>query len=313
MKPCYNDVIFKVVHLFGFFIYMTINILIAEDNDISRELMASILKTQGYSVVPATDGDSAIKAIESQNIDLALVDLNMAPMGGFEFVRYLVVNGIDLPVVIVTADDSSDILMKASNLGISRVLHKPVEPRRLIEIVQRILKQYGYTTQPLASGTHHTRFTPEQLMQRAVELAERNARTGKGGPFGAVVATESGEVLGEGTNGISSRVDPTAHAEIMAIRQAAEKLGRADLGDCILYCSSEPTMMGQALILSVGIKTVYYGLNHDEINRIRQREVSIRRQMEGSQQKEVRFIQLGHDHAMKVMQRWEALSIKVAD
>ena len=87
-----------------------ISILVAEDNEVSRELMCAILKTQGYCVVPATDGEDAIQKIKQQDIDLALVDLNMEPKGGFEFVKYLVINGISLPVVIVTADDSSDIL-----------------------------------------------------------------------------------------------------------------------------------------------------------------------------------------------------------
>lgn len=290
-----------------------ITILIAEDNDISRELMASILRMQGYEIVPAADGNEAIAAVEAGDIDLALVDLNMEPKGGFEFVKYLVSRGIAVPVIIITADDSSDVLTRASELGVTRLLQKPVEPDRLAGVVQRVLRQHGHNPSPLSVEVHQNVFTPEQLMQRAVELAERNARMQKGGPFGAVVASAEGQILGEGTNGITSRVDPTAHAEIMAVRQAAEKLGRADLSDCILYCSSEPTMMGQALIVSVGIKTVYFGLSHAEIDSLRVRDEKVRAEFSGEQKKETRYIQLGHDHAMTVLRRWEAMKDKLVD
>ncbi len=275
----------------------SVNILIAEDNEISRELMASILKTQGYGIIMASDGDEAIKALSGNDINLALVDLNMEPKGGFEFVKYLVLNSIKLPVIIITADDSSDILLRASELDVTRVLQKPVEPDRLLDVVRYSLKRYGHNVNVMASEVHQTHYNPEQLMQRAIEIAERNSRTGKGGPFGAVVANEKGEVLGEGANGITSRIDPTAHAEIMAIRKAAEKIGRSDLSDCILYCSSEPTMMGKSLIISVGIGKVYYGLNHSEINDAR----SVL--SKNKEHKTPEYIQLGHDAAITMFDR----------
>lgn len=290
-----------------------INILIAEDNLISRELMASILRTQGYQIIPVSDGGGAIDAVKNGSIDLALVDINMEPRGGFDFVRYLLVNGIDIPVVIITADESSDILSKASELGVTRVLQKPVEPERLAGIVQRVLRQYGYTTKPLAAQTYQTRFTHEQLLQRAVELADKNAASKKGGPFGAVVASSDGHILGEGTNGITSRIDPTAHAEIMAIRQSAEKLGKSDLSDCILYCSSEPTLMGKALIISVGIRDVYYGLSHAEIQALREKENTVRAELAGTEPPRTVYRQLGHDHALTVLRRWQEMPDKIAD
>lgn len=284
-----------------------ITILVAEDNEISCELMVTLLKAQGYSVVSASDGSEAIKIIKSHQIDLAFVDINMEPKGGFEFVRYLIVNSISLPVVIVTADDSSDILIRANELNVERVLQKPVSPDRLIQIAQRVLKRYGHNLNYIAVDKHKTRYTPDQLMQRAIDLAERNAKTRKGGPFGAVVSDLDGKILGEGTNGITSRFDPTAHAEIMAIRQAAEKLERSDLSDCILYCSSEPTMMGQALILSVGIKHVYYGLSHDDIKELRAQDEKVRDSFSGKTTSDVAYTQIHHVHAMKMFERWRSM------
>lgn len=275
----------------------TVNILIAEDNVISRELMASVLKTHGFGIIPASDGNEAIKAINEQHADLALVDLNMEPKGGFEFIKYLMVNAIDLPVIIITADDSSDILTRANELGVTRVLQKPVEPDRLVGITKNVLKRYGHNLSFISPQVYQTHYSPEQLMQRALDLAERNAQSKKGGPFAAIVSDKDGAILGEGVNGMTSRIDPTAHAEIMAIRQAAEKLEKADLSDCVLYCSSEPTMMGQALIESVGITQVYYGLTHEDINEVRP-ELN-------ANKKKATYTQIGRDHAITMLKRWK--------
>lgn len=247
-----------------------VSILIAEDNDVSRDMMTGILKAQGYTVYGAVDGESAIRVIGERSVDLALVDINMAPKGGFEFVRYLVAKGKKLPVIIITSDDSADMLMEATALGVSRVLQKPVAPTRLLESVDRILRKQGVNPKPLAVGSHETRFGPEQLMQKALELAAGNVRSASGGPFAALVADADGRVLGTGASGKSSRVDPTAHAEVMAIRKAAEQLGRADLSGCVLYCTSQPTRVGEAVIASVGIGKVVYGLSREDIGQLRE-------------------------------------------
>ncbi len=290
-----------------------VNILIAEDNQISRELMSSVLKTQGFSTIPAGDGDEAINLLKNNNVDLALVDINMEPKGGFDFVKYLIANNIDLPVIMITADDSSDILTRASELGVMRVMQKPVDPDRLIAITKNVLKRYGHNLGFIPPEIYETRYNHEQLMQRAIELAERNAKTKNGGPFGAVVADKKGVILGEGVNGITSRVDPTAHAEIMAIRRAAEKLGRSDLSDCIIYCSSEPTMMGQALIVSVGITQIYYGLSHEDVKEIRTKDHQVRDELIYSQKKETTYTQIGHDNAMTMFKRWQNMAEKLHD
>ena len=272
-----------------------INILIAEDNDVSREMMSGILRMQGYRVYGAIDGESAIKVIQDRAIDLALVDVNMAPSGGFEFVKYLVAKGLKTPVVLVTANDSSDVLMQASALGVVKVIQKPFEPDRMLQTVHRILKRQGLNPAPLAVETHETNHTPEVLMQKTIELASRNAQTKMGGPFAAIVASTKGKILGEGASGKSSRVDPTAHAEVMAIRKAADRLGKADLSECVIYCSSEPTMMGRALIISTGIKKVYYGLSQDEIGKYKTKATGA----------EPEYAQLGHDEALAMFKSWK--------
>jgi len=251
-----------------------ITVLIAEDNDVSREMMAGILQTKGYKIIHATDGDSAIQKIKEHKVDVALVDINMAPTGGFEFVKYLVVKNIKIPVAVVTGMDTSDILMEANALGVLQVIHKPIKPERLIQSVQRMARSVGLNYDPLGVESRESAFSHEQLMKRAIEIAEKNVNTNRGGPYGAVLANESGKILGEGANGIKSRIDPMAHAEVMAIRQAAERLGATSLDECIMYCSSQPTQIGQALIESVGIKKVYYGLSNEDVSAIRGKAIT---------------------------------------
>jgi tRNA(Arg) A34 adenosine deaminase TadA len=86
------------------------------------------------------------------------------------------------------------------------------------------------------------RTKPEEFMRRAIALAVRNARAGRGGPFGAVVV-KAGRVIAEGTNRVTSANDPTAHAEVVAIRAACRRLGHFQLDGCEIYCSCEPCPM----------------------------------------------------------------------
>lgn len=290
-----------------------IKILLAEDNNVSRELMAGILRNRNFKILMAVDGGSAIRVLEeNDDIDLAIVDQMMAPRGGFEFVKFARNNGYNLPILMVTADESTDLLSEATRHGVNRVLQKPVDPDRLLESVERMLRQIGYNPTPIAVQSHNVHLNPEALMGRAVELAEKNARSGRGGPFGAVVADKEGKIIGEGVNGITSRIDPTAHAEIMAIRQAAEYLNATDLQDCTLYSSSEPTMMGKALIISVGIKKVYYGLSHGDIAAIRETEQKVRDDFASSESC-VEFAQIGYDNALEMYSHWKSGARKVID
>ena len=106
------------------------------------------------------------------------------------------------------------------------------------------------------SGTEDERF-----MRRAVELSREGMEQGAGGPFGAVIAKD-GRAVGEGWNHVTSGNDPTAHAEVVAIRAAAAALGTPDLSGCTLYASCEPCPMCLAAALWARIDRVVYGASH---------------------------------------------------
>ena len=95
-------------------------------------------------------------------------------------------------------------------------------------------------------------------MARAIQLSIENVRTGRGGPFGAVVA-KGGKIIAEGVNCVTATNDPTAHAEIIAIRAACTKLGLFELRDCELYTSCEPCPMCLGAIYWTRPDRVYFG------------------------------------------------------
>jgi guanine deaminase len=101
------------------------------------------------------------------------------------------------------------------------------------------------------------------FMQLAIEAARKGMKSNQGGPFGAVVV-RNGEVIAVAHNEVLATNDPTAHAEIVAIRRATAKLGRFDLSDCELYSTCEPCPMCQSAIHWAGIKKLYFGADrHD--------------------------------------------------
>ena len=93
------------------------------------------------------------------------------------------------------------------------------------------------------------------FMRQAIELSEENVRSG-GGPFGAVIVRD-GRVIATGTNGVTRLNDPTAHAEVTAIRNAARALGTFDLSGCEIYTSCEPCPMCLGAIYWARIGKIY--------------------------------------------------------
>jgi tRNA(Arg) A34 adenosine deaminase TadA len=95
-------------------------------------------------------------------------------------------------------------------------------------------------------------------MEKAIELSIRNVREGNGGPFGAVIV-KGGRIIAQGVNRVTLDNDPTAHAEIVAIREACRSLGHFQLGGCELYTSCEPCPMCLGAIYWARLERVYYG------------------------------------------------------
>ena len=95
-------------------------------------------------------------------------------------------------------------------------------------------------------------------MKIAKELANENLKTNAGGPFGACIVKD-GKIIGKGSNHVLANNDPTAHAEVMAIRDACKNINSYDLSDCESYTSCYPCPMCLSAIIWANIKKVYYG------------------------------------------------------
>ncbi len=108
--------------------------------------------------------------------------------------------------------------------------------------------------------------TKQELMQRAIDLAVENVRNG-GGPFGAVIA-RGGEIVAEGVNRVTSQHDPTAHAEVQAIRKACSELNTFDLTGLDIYASCEPCPMCLGAIYWAHLDHLYFAGTKDDAARI---------------------------------------------
>ena len=103
---------------------------------------------------------------------------------------------------------------------------------------------------------------PEFMLQ-AIRLATENVTSGRGGPFGAVVVKD-GKVIATGANQVTTINDPTAHAEVIALRNACQALGTFKLEGCELYTSCEPCPMCLAAIYWARCKAIYYGCSAED-------------------------------------------------
>lgn len=151
----------------------------------------------------------------------------------------------------------------------------------------------------------------ENFLRRALELAAIGMDAGVGGPFGAIVVKD-GEVIAEGFNSVTSTNDPTAHAEIMAIREACRKLGTFQLDDCVIYTSCEPCPMCLGAIYWARVDRVVYACNrhdaagigfddqyfYDELNK----DIS---------ERTIKFEQLLQEEALPLFKKWAEKPNKV--
>jgi tRNA(Arg) A34 adenosine deaminase TadA len=148
-------------------------------------------------------------------------------------------------------------------------------------------------------------------MRAAIRLSCEKMRRNDGGPFGAVVVRK-GKIIGRGWNRVTSTNDPTAHAEIMAIRDACKKLKTFRLDDCELYTSCEPCPMCLAAIYWARLKKVFYANTRKDAARIQFDDDLIYREVaEPVSRRKIPMNQLLRPEALKVFAEWKNKADKV--
>lgn len=149
-----------------------------------------------------------------------------------------------------------------------------------------------------------------KFMQMAIDLSDSNVDAG-GGPFGAVIVRE-GEVIAASGNRVVPNNDPTAHAEVMAIREACRKLGTFDLKGCTIYASCEPCPMCLSAIYWAGISKIYYANTKADAADINFDDSFIYDQLDlPMEERSIPCVQMMRDEAIPVFRKWREKPDKV--
>ena len=149
------------------------------------------------------------------------------------------------------------------------------------------------------------------FMARAIQLSLDNVNSVGGGPFGAVVVKD-GAIVAEAANQVTSTNDPTAHAEVLAIREACRKLGVFDLEGCEIYTSCEPCPMCLGAIYWARLSRVYFGNTNGDASKIGFDDSLIYREItQPHSQRQIPMIQMMREEASVAFRAWESKPGKI--
>ena len=143
------------------------------------------------------------------------------------------------------------------------------------------------------------------IMKLGIEEARTTMNEGKGGPFGAVITDIEGKVIAIASNKVLESHDPTAHAEIMAIRKASEILGTHNLENCILYVTGFPCPMCLSAIMWANIKKVYYGTNLEDAEKIGFKDKKIYDYLKNNDNNILNIEQLNYDECLELFKEYQ--------
>lgn len=145
-------------------------------------------------------------------------------------------------------------------------------------------------------------------MEIAKQNAEEGIKKGEGGPFGAVIVDKDGNIISNGNNRVIMEKDPTAHAEISAIREACKKLNTYDLSEYILYTSCEPCPMCLSAIIWANIKKVYYGCTKEDAGKIGFRDDMIYEYLKDEKKDLIHLEKLDRESCLEVFEKYEKMN-----
>ncbi|MBC7647233.1 MAG: nucleoside deaminase [Pseudopedobacter sp.] len=149
------------------------------------------------------------------------------------------------------------------------------------------------------------------FMAEAAQIALENVQSGAGGPFGAVIVKD-GQIVARGRNSVTTSNDPTAHAEVSAIREAARVLGTFNLEGCEIYTSCEPCPMCLGAIYWARLEKVYYGCTQQDAAAIGFDDQFIYEEIARAKgERKLEFAPLGREESLKAFEAWTKSQNKV--
>lgn len=144
-----------------------------------------------------------------------------------------------------------------------------------------------------------------EFMAEAIKLSKYGMENNHGGPFGAVIV-KNGEIVGRGFNKVTSSNDPTAHAEVVAIREAAKNLNNFDLSECDIYTSCEPCPMCLSAIYWANINRVFYANTREDAAQIGFRDDFIYNEIpKNVNERKKAFHQISRNQAIEIFNQWK--------
>ena len=150
----------------------------------------------------------------------------------------------------------------------------------------------------------------EKFMMKAIELSVKSIKMG-GGPFGAIIVKDN-EIIGEGKNSVINSNDPTAHAEIVAIRSACSSINSYDLSGAVMYSSCEPCPMCLSAIWWARIQKIYFGNTREDASKIGFDDEMIYDELARPiEQRRLPIIQILHNESIKAFKFWEEYPGKI--
>lgn len=149
------------------------------------------------------------------------------------------------------------------------------------------------------------------MMDLAIEEARKTMNENLGGPFGAMITDNDGNVIAVSSNTVLGSHDPTAHAEINVIREACKKLKTHDLKGYILYATGYPCPMCLSAIMWANIKKVYYGTNLEDAEKIGFRDGFIYNYIKENNNKVLELINIEHDKCLELFNEYSNKSKEI--
>lgn len=148
-------------------------------------------------------------------------------------------------------------------------------------------------------------------MLEAISLADKGMNAGEGGPFGAIIV-KNGKIVGRGNNKVTSTNDPTAHAEMVAIRDACKNLNSFQLEDCEIYTSCEPCPMCLAAIYWSRPRAVYYACTKEDAAEIGFDDEYIYHQIyKPIEERDLKLVKINSEESLEVFRKWDAKKDKI--
>jgi len=144
-----------------------------------------------------------------------------------------------------------------------------------------------------------------EYMKIAKDMAQNGINNNEGGPFGAVIIDKKGNIIAKGNNQVLKNNDPTAHAEVVAIRNACNILNTYDLSDYILYTSCEPCPMCLSAIIWSNIKEIYYACTKNDAAEIGFRDDMIYEYLKGNNKDLINLKQINREECIDLFEEYK--------